>query len=94
MVRHCSQRENSAHLGVKGLSKVVASWVICNQKIDILYNHSYVGYVFLRQFFFILQFVKVLQQFVKISNFTSFFDLLEPIKMEQNKILQIVLGKT
>ena len=51
------------------LSKVVANWVICNQKIDILYNHSYVDYVFPKQIFYILQFVKVMQRFVKISNF-------------------------
>ena len=55
------------------LNKVVANWVICNQKIDIFYNHSYVGYVFPRQIFFILQFIKVMQQFVKISNFYVIF---------------------
>ena len=60
-------------LHVSRLSKVVANWVICDQKIDIFYNHSYVGYVFPRQIFFILQFVKGMQRFVKISNFYVIF---------------------
>ena len=50
--------------------------------------------MFSRRGFFILKFVKITQLIIKNSNFYLFFDLSEAVKIEQNKNLKIVLGKT